>query len=181
MTIAQLFLRKKPTFWPGGLSVAAPPPIELDASIREDHGSVFRWTSEPVESGAEITDHGIELPDAVSLDVSVSNVVDELLPNFQVTRHIRTYQQLRRLAQTRIPFDLVTSLQIYTSMVFDRIGTVRTKETTNRLIVTCQLRKIEIATVDVRENMADAAFEIALGERDIGAVAASAETSVAGG
>lgn len=176
--LAQIFLNKKPTFWPGGLSVPAPVPITMDASTREQHGAEFAWSDSPLENGQRTTDHGIELPQQVTLEVVTTTHTDTLVPNLQATRHIRTYKQLLALSRLREPFDLVTSLDIYTNMVFKSIGAPRTKENTNALFITCTLRKIEIATVDIAQNLADAALEIALGEQDIGAIAASAETAV---
>lgn len=177
--LAQIFLKKKPTFWPGGLSVVTPPPIELDASVREHHGVRFTWTGDPIENGQFSTDHGIELPTELTLDVVATTHTDTLVPNVQATRHIRIYNKLVDLARLRQPFDLVTSLAVYTSMVFDSISVPRTVQSTNALIITCVLHKLEIATVDIAQNLADAAQEIALGEQDLGAIAAAAETGVA--
>lgn len=175
--LAQLYLRRKPTFWPGGLSVPTPPPIELDVSIREQHGHAWRWTEAPIEGGERVTDHGIELPTSLRMEIGMSSHPDEIVPNVVSTRHIRLYQQIVALARRKEPFDVVTSLAIYTSMVFDRISAPRTRESTNAIIVSCTLHKVEIATVDVAQNLADAAQEIALGEQDIGAVAAAAEAA----
>lgn len=175
--LAQIFLRKKPTFWPGGLSVPAPLPIELDASVRELHGVRFQWSGEPIENGQFSTDHGVELPQPLQLEVVSTSHPDELVPNVQATRHLRVYHKLIDLARLRQPFDVVTSADIYTGMVFDSISLPRTKEHTNVAYIACSMHKLEIATVDLAQNIADAAQEIALAEQDIGAVAAAAEVA----
>lgn len=170
MALVQLFLRKKPIFWPGGLSVPTPPPIEVDASIREVHETRFQWTGAPIENGQFATDHGIELPTSLVMDVVFTRTPAELIPNVQATRHLRLYDQLVRLAQLRTPLDVSTSLKLYTSMVFDSITTIRTRETTNALTVSCRLHKIEIATVDAAQDLADAALDMALAADDLGAI-----------
>ena len=176
--LAQIFLKKKPTFWPGGLSVVVPPPIEFDAAVRELHGVRFAWTGSPVENGQFFTDHGIELPTDIAIDVVASTHTDTVIPNVQKTRPTRLYQKLLALARTKTPWDLVTSVEIYTSMVFDTIALPRVGPS-GAFIITCQAHKLEIATIDVAQNLADAALAIALGEQDLGAIAAAAETSVA--
>lgn len=177
--LVAIYQRKKPTLWPGGLSVPTPPPLEFDAAIRDSHDTEFAWTGSPIENGQFATDHGIELPPRLAMDVVLTSHPDEVIPNVVASRHIRLYRQLLQIARLRMPLDVVTSLAIYTSMVFDRISVPRTKLNTNALICTVQMHKIEIATVDVAQNLAEAAQEIALGEQDLGAVAASSQTAVA--
>lgn len=169
--LSNLFIDKKPRIWPGGLGVAAPPPIEFDAAVRDEHGVVLSWTGSPIENGLFTTDHGIVQPGRVAMDVVVTTHTDTLIPNVQATRHIRLYQKLEALAERREPFDLVTSVRIYTGLVFDRVRLPRTRANTNIYVISCEMHKVEIATVDAAEVMAEAAQEIALGAQDAGAVA----------
>lgn len=166
--------RGRPVFYPGGLGVLAPKPIVLDASLREEHELRFAKTTHPIESGAQVTDHLMELPRALTMDVVMTTHTDTLLPNTQATRHKRLHQRLIDLARARTPFDVVTSLGVYTGMVFTSIRTPRTLETSNALIVTCTLEKIEIAIVDVAQNLADVALDGMLAEEDLGAIEAVA-------
>lgn len=175
MAIAEIFLNKKPAFWPAGLSVGAP--ITMDASIREGHGQRFRVTENSLENAQFASDHIEPLPKLLSMDVVVTAHPDQLIPNTVSTRHIRTYRQLEDLANLRIPFDVVTSLEIITNVVFQSLGTQRTATDGKSLVINCQLKKIGIATVDIAQNLADAATEIALGAEDIGALAPRTETA----
>ena len=181
MGFAALFLNKKPTFCPGGLDVLTPKPIVFDATIADSHDVRFAWTGSPIENGQFATDHGIELPVRVTMEVAATVHTDTVIPNVVSTRHIRLYRQLRDLARRREPFDLVTSLAVYTSMVIDRVGVPRRgPASTFALMIPVEMHKIEIATIDLVQNMAEIATEIALGEQDIGAIAAAAETAVPG-
>ena len=56
----------------------------------------------------------------------------------------------------------------------------RTVKETHTSIITCQLRKLEIAIVDVAEAMAEAAQEIAQSSQDLGAVASAGVTTTIG-
>lgn len=165
---------RKPTIWPAGLSVMAPKPLEFDASVQEEHGLRFAIASTPLEAGALVSDHILELPEEITIDFVTSKYPDTFVPNVQATRHIRMYQRLKDLARLRMPFDVVTTLAIYTSMVFVEIRAPRSAERTHTLIITARMRKIEIALVDTKEAMAAAAQEIALGEVDIGSSATAA-------
>jgi hypothetical protein len=174
----QLVPDRKPTFWPGGLNITTPAPIKLDASIREEHGIDFTITSSPVEDGSVITDHIIEQPSSLTMDVVATRTPDTLLLNLDRNRHFKIYRQLCALARRRQPFDVATTLNSYTGMVFSHIGTPRT-DARGYLVITCILQKIEIATIDAQQAMAEAAQDMAQGEQDLGAVSASVDTPLA--
>ena len=177
MALVQLFVKNKPTFWPGGLSVQAPPPIEFDASIREEHITQFTITQTPIEGGALVADHVLEQPERLTMEVVATAHTDTLIPNLIRTRPKRIYKQLQQIARLRLPFDVVTTLAIYTNMIIEAIRVPRTKTETFALIISVSLRKLEVATVDVAEAMSEAMEEIARGKEDLGAVAAAAQAA----
>ncbi len=181
MPLTAPFINRKPRIWPGGLGVPSPPPIEFDAAVSDEHGVVIAWTGSPIENGQFVTDHGNVLPGQVKMDVVVTVHTDTLVPNVQSTRHIRLYHKLEALSKRKEPFDLETSVRISTGLVFDRVRLPRRagggeQSSTYFYVISCEMHKVEIATVDVAEAMAEAAQEIALGAQDAGAVAGAVVT-----
>lgn len=165
-----LFQKGKPQFWPGGLSLPTPPPIFLDATIREEHDLRFAKTTHPIESRLFVTDHVIELPRTLVMDVVVTNHPDSLVPNTNKNRAKLLQDKLEQLAKRREPFDVMTSLRGYTDMVITSVRTPRSLATTNALVITVTMEQIEFAEIDVASNMSDAAVDGAEPQDELGAV-----------
>lgn len=172
MPVPNPFARKLPSLWPGGfLSALASgnvAPLVFDASVREEHGVQYSIASFPIEGGAEVTDHVQRQPLTITVDVVLTDVVDSLTDLGSRDRHKDLYAQLLAVADTRQPFDFLTTLRPYTSMVFSSISAPRSAETGTALVCTLVMRQIEIATVDQAQVLADAALAIALGEQNLG-------------
>lgn len=153
------------------------PLLTFDASLREDHTIENTITDNPIETGGIVTDHVQTQPRVFPLEVVQSLTPDSLLglasgafagvpPS--LTRHIDTWNRLKTAAELRLPFTVITSLEIFTNVVIERLSTVRTADTTNALIFSMVLRTIEIAIVDEAANIAAPAVDSALGEQDLG-------------
>lgn len=163
----KVFARRRPKFG----SIASPlGMIELDASTREDHGVHNRITDHPVAFGALITDHILTLPDQVTIEGVVTATPDDVgdIPSFSNTRHHRAWQRFVELARSKIPFDVVTTLAVYTNMVVADLDTTRTAADGKSLLISVSCRKIEVSSVDVAQELADQALEAGLAEVDLG-------------
>jgi hypothetical protein len=162
------------TLWPGGFGVMVPPPFAFDAVRSEQHGVAFAVAAQPLEDSTIVTDHVQEQPEVVTFEGVLTDYpglptapTDPVGPD----RYITQYRQLVALARLRLPMDFSCSVTIYRSMVIERIAAPRTGETGKSLVCTITLRKVEIATVDEAQVLADAALAVALGEQDLGEVA----------
>lgn len=160
-----IFSRRRPQF--GKLSGQVI--IELDASLREEHGVHNRRTDHPVAFGALITDHVLTLPDTVTIEGVITSspaAIDSY--SFSNTRHHRGWQRFVELAKARTPFDVMTTLAIYTDMIVEDLDTTRTAADGKSLVISARCSKIQFASVDVAQELADAAREIGLAEIDLG-------------
>lgn len=168
------FARSLPSLWPGGVLDAitlGTEPLVFDASVQEQHGEQYGVATSPIEGGALVTDHVQRQPVVLTVDVVLTDNPDGGFEDFTSARRDRykdLYGQILAVARTREPFDFVTSLRFYPSMVFTSIGAPRTKDTGSSLICSLVMREIEIATVDQAAVLADAALAIALGKQNLG-------------
>ena len=104
-------------------------PVQLDVFVSEKHESALEITLNPVEFGADITDHAYSQPKKVMLDVADRSAA-------------LTYQMLVRFQKTRIPFTIVTGLDIYRNMLISRLEADRDREFTNVLRCKVELQEV---------------------------------------
>lgn len=108
-------------------------PVPLDVIIREKHESELEITENAVERGAKITDHAYTRPKTLVLDVADGAAA-------------ATWQALKQLQASRIPFSLVTGLDVYQSMLIKRLSAERDAEFSRVLRGTVELQEIIIAS-----------------------------------
>jgi hypothetical protein len=108
-------------------------PVALDLFVSEKHESVLEITLNPVEFGADITDHAYSQPKKVMLDVADGSAA-------------LTYQALVRFQESRVPFTLVTGLDIYRNMLIARLEADRDREFNNVLRCKVDLQEVIIVS-----------------------------------
>lgn len=162
--VAQLLQQRRP--WIG--------PLAFDCSIAEDHAVEIDLTDNPIESipglpGA-ITDHAVLRPRVLPMTVFVTNSPAIPLTGalVQPTRHVRLWRKLVELMRRVELVTVVTTLELYSSMVIVRVGAPRRRETTNALEISVVLRQVQFAAIPGAEALAGAASEIADAEQDVG-------------
>lgn len=150
MAFENLFIRTKK-------SIAG---IELDAVLTEVHSNTVRLTKNPVELGADITDHAIIEPKRITLGVQVSDtplgaaafgkILDDVTGLFgtstsgNVTRSNTAYNAMVQLMETREPLEIQTKLKLYTSMVIVDIKTTQDKNTSRVAAMVIALEEVII-------------------------------------
>ena len=113
-------------------------PVPIDVVVREVHESDLVITSNPVESGAEVSDHAYMEPRRLTLEaVAASRDVDAGAVS-------RTYEDLVRLQASRQPFDVVTGLTLYRRMLIERITVNRDTRFGRVLFFAADLREVII-------------------------------------
>lgn len=143
MAFENLFVRTKRTI--GG--------IQLDAVLTESHSNTIRLTKNPVELGADITDHAIIEPKRLNLIVEVTDtplglaafgqIVDLVTGLFgtstakNITRSNAAYNAMVQLQEAREPLDIQTRLNLYTNMMITSIGISQDKDSSRvaRMII----------------------------------------------
>ncbi len=150
MAIGDLFIRTKRSI--GG--------IQLDAVLSESHNNTIRLTKNPVEFGAEITDHAIIEPKRINILAEVSDtplgvaafgqIVDLITGLFgtattgDITRSNAAYNAMVQLQETREPLDIQTRLRLYTDMIITNISTTQDKDSSRIARMSIDLEEVLI-------------------------------------
>lgn len=145
MAFENLFIRTQKTL--GG--------IQLDAVLSESHSTPMRLTTNPIELGADITDHAIIEPIELVLVVEVSDtplgvaafgaIVDLITGLFgtattsNLTRSNAAYNALVQLKNAREPIQVQTRLRLYENMLITNIPITQDKNSSRIANMTINL------------------------------------------
>lgn len=164
--IAKLLQARRP--WVG--------PLEFDCSIAEDHAVEVDVTDNPVESlpglPGSVTDHAVVRPRVVQITALVSATPDRIIGTASAlspTRHLRLWRRLRDLALRRELVSVITTLEVYPSMMLVRVGTPRTRDRTGVVEIQCTAKQVLFASVPGAAELSEAAAELAQQGQDVGA------------
>lgn len=113
-----------------------------DVTIKEEHEDEVVATDNPVEQGADVTDHSFKVPARLVVEVGYSNssLASEANPNYVQD----IYDQFLALQAARQTIDVVTGKRVYTSMLILSLHTVTDQVTENALFLTVRMREIII-------------------------------------
>lgn len=156
MALANLFIRTKREF--AGVS--------LDAVLSEDYSSPITLTKNPVEFGANITDHAIIQPKKYTLTGVVSNtplsiagavgqIVDNVSGLFgdssgtNLSRSQSAYETLQTIKNAREPIEVQTGLGILQNMVILDIQVNQTKTTSKAVFFSAPMEEVIITDSQV--------------------------------
>lgn len=123
----------------------------FDAVIREEHVSTLRITEHPVQNGASITDHAYQVPSRLTLEIGMSDVMDTYIPGQYEGgydgKSVYAYQTFKALQMERVPFTVVTRLDVYENMLIEQIVSPVDNTTPYGLKCIIMLRQIIMAKV----------------------------------
>lgn len=155
MAFNNLFIRKQKSI--GG--------IQLDGVILESHDSSFTLTRNPIELGADVTDHTIIEPKRISILAEVSDspigfaavtqIVDTVTGLFgssneaNITRSYAAFNALNELADTREPIEVQTKLKLYENMIITSIRARQDRETSRIARMEISLEEIRIVESEI--------------------------------
>jgi hypothetical protein len=150
MAFEQLFVRTKKSL--GG--------IQLDAVLSETHTNAVRLTKNPVELGADITDHAIVEPKRLNIIAHVSDsplgvaafgeIVDLVTGLFgtaatsNITRSNAAYNAMVQIMEQREPLEVQTKLKLYSNMVITGLTTSQDKNTSRIVAMNISLEEVLI-------------------------------------
>ena len=150
MAFENLFIRTKKSI--GG--------IELDAVLTETHNNQVRLTKNPVELGADITDHAIVEPKRINIVAQVSDtplgtaafgqIVDLVTGLFgtstsqNITRGNAAYNAMVQLMEQCEPIEVQTKLRLYENMVITNLSTTQDKDSSRIVLMTLSLEEVLI-------------------------------------
>lgn len=155
MAFENLFIRTKKSI--GG--------IQLDAVISEAHDNEVTVTDNPVELGADITDHSIIKPKVVNITATVTDtplgsaafgeIVDTVTGLFgtstaeNLTRSVTAYNALVQLQETREPIEIQTKLKLYQNMIITRVTTAQDVNTSREVVMRITAREVLITESEI--------------------------------
>jgi len=164
MAFENLFIRTKRTIGT----------IQLDTIVTEEHDSSVTITKNPVEAGADITDHAIIQPKILFVRGAVTDtplgsaafglLVDSITGLFgtstssNVTRSQQAYSAMELLMESREPIEVSTKLKTYSNMLITNIKTSQDKDTSRIAIMDITFEEIiltESVSIDLTESDVD--------------------------
>lgn len=146
-------------------------PIEVQVAIEETFEDELQITEHPVERGTNISDHAFKRTPTVTMTCGWSNAdyaallgtIESVftgggLPSAQYIETV--YSQLLSLQELAVPFDVTTSLRLYTDMLIRSLVVKRDLKTGAALMVEATLKQVKIVntrvtTLPPRDNQAD--------------------------
>jgi len=165
MAFENLFIRTRKSL--GG--------IELDAILTENHNSIVSVSKNPIELGADITDHAIIEPKRLNIRAIVSDsplgsaafaqIVDTITGLFgtstsgNLTRSNAAYNALIQLQEAREPIQVQTKLKLYENMLITSINTTQDKDTSRIVSLDISLEEIRIVSTETIQLSADSLRE----------------------
>lgn len=129
--------------------------VRVDASLREEHLSELEMAENPIQFGADITDHAFLLPLQLTLTAGVSNTPIDPNPSIFTSvpwnRASAAYEQLQRFQgaspnqlQGEAPIQLLqiqTGLRLYRNMLLVSLTTAQDVDTEKVLLFTAVFRE----------------------------------------
>ena len=122
----------------------------FDAFLKESHTGSVRITDHPVQGGASISDHAYNLPDKLTIEIFVSDVMDEVVKDQfseYVTKSLSAYEVLRGLKEARQPLEINTRLRIYEDMIIENMSITDDYKSRYSLRCTVSFRQVIMASV----------------------------------
>lgn len=114
-------------------------PVPLTVVISEKHTSKVELTTNPIESGADVTDHAYVKGKEIELEVADRNAA-------------ATWAALVAFQESRVPFILMTGLSMYRNMIITEIDATRNAQHSKILKGTVRLREVKIVETGTAED-----------------------------
>lgn len=152
MAFENLFIRTKRKI--GG--------IQLDSVTLEEHNSSLTKTQNPIEAGADITDHSYIEPSSLTIRgivtdtplgaAAIGQLIDSISGIFgstttdSQTRSQQAFSALEALKNAREPIEVSTKLKVYSNMLITNISVPQDKDTSRAAFLTIDLEEVFITS-----------------------------------
>jgi hypothetical protein len=139
--------------------------IQLDAVISESHVNEVSLTNNPVELGADITDHAVVQPKKLNIVAQVSDtpmglaafgqIVDSVTGLFgtstteNITRSKAAYKAIVQLQKDREPVEIQTKLEFHDDMIITNVSVQQDKDTSRIVRMSIDLQQVIITESEV--------------------------------
>lgn len=138
--------------------------IEIDATLSEGHEWQADATTNPVEIGADVTDHVIPNNDRISIrgfvtDAPINGIVGNATPTVNGSNRTQAvFDLLKQLIEARLPMTVITKYHIYTDMVLTAVNIPRDRGTGEAIEFNADflhIRLVSTQTVDVPAGISE--------------------------
>ena len=122
----------------------------FDAIIHLDHETTTRITENPVQSGANISDHAYQMSARLTLEIEMSDVMDVYQSgqfSEYSTKSVSAYQKLLDLQKARLPMQIFTRLIQYQNMLIEHMAVYDDHKTLYGLKAMVNFRQIMTGTI----------------------------------
>ena len=121
-------------------------PIPVDVVLQEEHHARLTITRNPVEFGADVTDHAYVEPKELRLwgIIGPTSGRAGIVNGQPATRVSSGYQEIVALQESREPFDIVTGLDLYEDMLIEAVDVTRHKDNAGVLEFYAHCRQVII-------------------------------------
>lgn len=130
--------------------------LELDITVREDHGMASDITDSPVEDGTDVTDHIRNQPRSLVMEGQISKTPVNV-QHFNPLRYRQAFAKLEKLHSDRTTVTVLTTLKEYKNMGIKQINVIRDSQTSNVIRFVAQLRVVRIIRTGADAIAAEAA------------------------
>lgn len=113
--------------------------IDVNVVISENTTDTLTITKQPVQTGANITDHAFKEPTIMTMSAYFKDNIGVSLA--------KIYADLLALQNSRIPFDVITPKRIYRDMLISILTQTTDKNTENTLSVIFSFQQVIIVNV----------------------------------
>lgn len=156
--------------------------IVVDATVRETHLSECGITKNPIEDGAQITDHVQVVPKKLTVEGVISDTPLGFAFISNIQNFVRTvttifggrsrsqdaYDDMVKLQESRRPFTVITNLKRYENMIMASLSVPRDASTGGAIHFTAELQQIIIVKSEEIANLSDDARNIGAKTRNAG-------------
>lgn len=108
-------------------------PVSVSCVLTEKHLSEIGITTNPIETGAEVTDHAYVMPKKLTLEIADKNAT-------------ATFNALVAFQESRVPFYIVSGWAVYKNMLIRSIDATRDAQFSSVLRATIELQEVIIVS-----------------------------------
>jgi hypothetical protein len=150
--------------------------IVLNCTTREVHGAEFEIASSPIEDGARLSDHRIELQRTLDMEAIISPFPDNIVDQFRgeglslklngEDYYRVAWARIRSLASSNETFEVITDREVYPSMTFESY--LQTEQNEGMIRLQARLKQVQFATTMRERFLAPNFADVGGASADVG-------------
>lgn len=165
MSIAEIFIKTERKISEVKNGEAKVKTVSFDAYLEESHTSTIEVSNNPVELGAEVSDHAIIIPKVIRIVIAVSDTpmgfeaLTAIAGNVQrlfaekgtkLTRSQQAYRDLIAMQESRVLLEVQTGLKLYKNMLITNIQVGQDKDSSRSVEMVVDMQELIIVETEVR-------------------------------